>query len=95
MAMDRLTSLSAKFRDARLGVVVFLTKTDGTSARVSRTRKTIRWAMSCRQVYHWRNTDIVASNSTTAALELLRGNGDGTFQPPISIALPGIANAWL
>ena len=36
--------------------------------------------------------DIVASNATTAAVEVLRGKGDGTFQAPTSITVPGITN---
>lgn len=36
--------------------------------------------------------DIVASNWATATVEVLLGNGDGTFGAPTSIALPGIAN---
>jgi len=38
------------------------------------------------------NADIVASNWATGKVEVLIGNGDGTFQAPVSVTLPGLSN---
>jgi hypothetical protein len=76
-----------------LGLVVFLTRTDGTlSQGVAYAQNDALSYVAVGTFIPGGHSDIVASNSGTASLELLRGNGDGTFQTPISIALPGIAN---
>jgi hypothetical protein len=76
-----------------LGLVVFLTQTDGTLSKgVAYAQPDPLSYVAVGKFITGGHIDIVASNSVTASLEVLRGNGDGTFQPPISIALPTITN---
>jgi FG-GAP-like repeat len=76
-----------------LGLVVFLTQADGTlSNGVAYAQNDSLSYVAVGAFISGGHTDIVASNSKTPSLEVLRGNGDGTFQTPISIALPTIAN---
>ncbi len=76
-----------------LGLVVFLTQTDGTLSKgVAYAPNDSLSYVAVGKFINLGNTDIVASNSVTASLEVLRGNGDGTFQAPISIVLPGNTN---
>jgi hypothetical protein len=76
-----------------LGLVVFLTATGGSLGKgVAYAPSTALSYVAVGDLYQDGKADIVASNWATGAVEVLRGNGDGTFQSPTSIALPGITN---
>jgi hypothetical protein len=76
-----------------LGLVVFLTQAGGTLSKgVAYAADDPLSYVAVGKFIPGGNIDIVASNSATARLELLRGNGHGTFQTPIQIGLLGIAN---
>jgi hypothetical protein len=76
-----------------LGLVVFLTNSGGSLAKgVSYASNDALSYVGVGDFNRDGRTDIVASNWATGAVEVLRGNGDGTFQSPTSISLPGIAN---
>jgi len=76
-----------------LGLVVFLTESDGSLGKgVVYAQHDALSYVAVGDLYEDGKADIVASNWATGAVEVLRGNGDGTFQSPISILLPGITN---
>lgn len=76
-----------------LGLVVFLGESNGSLGKgvIYAQDDTLSY-VAVGDLYQDGKADIVASNSTTGDVEVLRGNGDGTFQAPISISLPGITN---
>jgi hypothetical protein len=76
-----------------LGLVVFLTKSGGSLGKgVVYAQNDALSYVAVGDLYQDGKADIVASNWATGAVEVLRGNGDGTFQSPTSIPLPGITN---
>jgi hypothetical protein len=76
-----------------LGVVVFLTESNGSLGKgVVYAQNGALSFVAVGDLYQDGKADIVASNWATGAVEVLRGNGDGTFQSPASIPLPGITN---
>lgn len=76
-----------------LGLVVFLTQSNGSLGKgVVYAQSDAFSYVAVGDLYQDGKADIVASNWATGAVEVLRGNGDGTFQPPTSIPLPGITN---
>jgi hypothetical protein len=76
-----------------LGLLVFLTKSDGgLGKRVIYAQNDALSYVAVADLNRAGKVDIVASNSASGALDVLRGNGDGTFQLPTSISLPGITN---
>ena len=76
-----------------LGLVVFLTSSGGSLATgISYAPNDALSYVAVGDFNRDGRTDIVASNWATGAVEVLRGNGDGTFQSPTSISLPGITN---
>ncbi len=76
-----------------LGLIVFLTETNGSLAKgVAYAQNDALSYVAVGDLRRNGKADIVASNWATGAVEVLRGNGDGTFQSPTSISLPGIAN---
>ena len=76
-----------------LGVVVFLTESNGSLGKgVIYAQNDAFSYVAVGDLYQDGKSDIVASNSATGAVEVLRGNGDGTFQSPTAIPLPGITN---
>jgi len=76
-----------------LGLVVFVTQSNGVPANgVVYAQGDALSYVAVGDINQDGKADIVASNSSTGAAEVLLGNGDGTFQPPALIALPGITN---
>jgi hypothetical protein len=76
-----------------LGLVVFLTQSNGSLGKgVVYAQNDALSYVAVGDLYQDGKADIVASNWAAGAVEVLRGNGDGTFQPPTSIPLPGITN---
>lgn len=76
-----------------LGLVVFLTESNGNLGKgvVYAPNDALSY-VAVGDLYQDGKADIVASNWATAAIDVLRGNGDGTFQSPTSVSLPGIGN---
>jgi hypothetical protein len=76
-----------------LGLVVFLTQTGGSLGQgvVYAANDALSY-VAVGDLYQDGKADIVASNWTTAGLDVLRGKGDGTFQTPTSVSLPGTTN---
>jgi FG-GAP-like repeat len=75
-----------------LGLVVFMGKNGSLGTGVHYAQNTALSYVAVGDFNKDGKTDIVASNWATGAVEVLRGNGDGTFQSPTSITLPGISN---
>ncbi len=76
-----------------LGLVVFLTQSNGSLGKgVVYAQNHAFSYVAVGDLYKDGKADIVASNWATGAVEVLRGNGNGTFQSPTSIPLPGITN---
>jgi hypothetical protein len=75
------------------GLLVYLTQSNGSlgKAVVYAPNDALSY-VAVGDLYQDGKTDIVASNWAAGALEVLRGNGDGTFQTPTSITLPSITN---
>jgi hypothetical protein len=76
-----------------LGVVVFLTGSSGSLGNgVVHAQNDALSYIAVGDLNQDGKADIVASNWATGAVEVLRGNGNGTFQQPTSIPLPSITN---
>jgi FG-GAP-like repeat/FG-GAP repeat len=76
-----------------LGLVVFLANSGGSLAKgVAYAQNDALSYVAVGDLNRDGKADIVASNWATGAVEVLLGNGDGTFQSPMSISLPGIPN---
>lgn len=76
-----------------LGVVVFLTQSDGSlgPGTVYAADQALSF-VATGDLNHDGKMDIVASDWSTGGLEVFLGRGDGTFQAPIDVAVPGYAN---
>jgi hypothetical protein len=75
------------------GLLVFLTQSNGSLGKgVIYAQNDALSYVAVGDLYQDGKADIVASNWATGAVEVLRGNGDGTFQTPTSITLPSITN---
>ncbi len=76
-----------------LGLLVYLTQSNGSLGKpiVYAPNDALSY-VAVGDLYQDGKADIVASNWATGAVEVLRGNGDGTFQTPLSITLPSITN---
>ena len=73
------------------GVVVFLGRADGSLGKgTAYAAGQPASYVAVGDVNHDGKLDIIAANALTASLEILPGNGDGTFRVPTSVSLPGI-----
>lgn len=76
-----------------MGLVVFLAQSDGSLGKgVVYAQNSALSYVAAADLNRDGKADIVASNWATGAVEVFLGNGDGTFQAPSSITLPGITN---
>jgi hypothetical protein len=76
-----------------LGLVAFLTESNGSLGKgVVYAQNDALSYVAVGDLGQNGRSDIVASNWATGAVEVLRGNGNGTFQAPTAISLPGITN---
>lgn len=87
---SRLRPMSAALA---FGLVVFLTESDGSLGKgVVYASRDAPSYVAVGDVNQDGKADIVASNWASRSVEVLLGNGDGTFQPPASVPLPGLTN---
>jgi hypothetical protein len=76
-----------------LGIVAFLTERNGSLGKgVVYAQNDALSYVAVGDLGRNGKADVVASNWAIGAVEVLSGNGDGTFQSPTSIPLPGITN---
>jgi FG-GAP-like repeat len=76
-----------------MGLTVFLTQSNGNLAKgVAYAPNDTLGYVAVGDLSHNGKADIVASNWALPAVEILAGNGDGTFRPPTLTPIPGLAN---